>query len=109
MDKKPTWTQPYCGVTHLMIEKVQYTISNYENFAQLQIYSWITHRLEKEYYFFNQSFNSKTCFNDKNRFWNCGSIENSIQWAKFWVETREPYSMLLCKDDMSRYIAFNRE
>lgn len=102
MIKDSDWTKEYCQTTHKVFEGNQYSVTKYGNFAQLQVYSWVTGKLIKELYFFVQAFDPKTCENEPVRFWNCGTIERAVKLAKIYAEGSDNFVMNLSKDNMSK-------
>lgn len=92
------WTKPHFGVSHKMIDGIQYTIINYEKFVKLDIYSWISETMVSQHCFFVRSF-GEDCTQESCRFWNCGNIENAIMWAKFYMGRY--WKMDRYKDDLS--------
>lgn len=79
---------------------IQYSITDYGNFAELMTYSWISYTLISKRYFFRQKL-TKDCENEKTRYWNCG--ENAVKYAKRFAEGIDNTAMQVSKDDMSHY------
>src|SRR3990172_1662493 len=78
------WTKPYFGVSHKVRDRMQFTIADYVNFAELTAYSWNTHQVNERLLFFVLPVDGESVKNPW-RYWNCGSIEKAISWAKHYV------------------------
>jgi hypothetical protein len=83
--KDQDWTKQHYGITHKAVNNILYSIEDYTNFAQLDIFDVAAGNLKGRILFFIYEFGSY-CFNDNDRYWNCGTIEKAIKWAKLYVE-----------------------
>lgn len=102
MIKNSDWTPFQYNTSHMVNEGIQYSIINYTNFIQLDVYSWHSHTLLKRYYFFIQPLR-EGCHNEDVRLWNCGSQSRAVELAKEFCIMAFPNMMLSHKDDMSKY------
>jgi hypothetical protein len=84
IEDKKEWTKPVSGVTHKVIGGIQYTISDYTNFAELMVYSWHSYNVVEKRVFFVRSLGDD-CYNCVEHYWNCGTIEKAIEWAKHYI------------------------
>lgn len=78
------WTNWYCNVSHKMLDGIQYTLTNYENFIELTVYSWVSYQVIDKKWFFIREFGNDSIENP-NYFWNCGDIETAIEWSKHYL------------------------
>ena len=106
MIKDNDWTTPHYGVTHMVKNRIQYSISNRDLFAELMVYSWISYCVISEQLFFVRPL-GENCIEGKDRYWNCGDIETAIAWAKHFAEYG-CYEMSLYRNDLSRCVCIER-
>lgn len=93
------WTKSFYGVSHKVINGIQYTITDHETFAELMVFSWYSYLVLEKKYFFVQPFENDSVF-DQNFYWNCG--ENYVQWAKHYVDHDYCPSITVNRMDMSK-------
>ena len=107
MQKDKDWTTPHFGVTHMVKNNIQHSISDHGRFVDLLIYSWYTHQVISKKWFFVREL-GENCIEDKDHYWNCGDIETAIAWAKHFAEYG-CYEMSLYRNDLSRCVCLSRE
>lgn len=105
MKQDHDWTTLYCGVSHYVKDKRQFTIEQHGNsLVQLFFYDWAEHTKFKDDVFFFVKAKESDDIDGKNYFWNCGTIDNAIAWAKHYAEHNSCHEMEYHKNDLSRFL-----